>query len=380
MKLLSLLLTAAVFTAAPYAAAQSSFDDDIYFDASKAKKKKEAAKKEVVRIVVPADFKAAEEYAGELTSSTRDIDEYNRRGIFALPDTAATDTIALDVEAGDAFANTRRIERFYNPDVIVENPDETVAEVYYTDQPIEVNVYYNSPYGYFGGPGMYYDPWYFGPGIYNPWYYGGFYNPWSWGPSWSWNWGWGPSWAWGPSWSWGWGPGWDWCWGPSWGWGGHHANTRPHYPHGNYAGSYRHAANASGGRFSNSTHNGARPASSGSNWNIGNVGSRPGTTQAYRPGATGGNRGGAVGTNNATGRRPSSSQVNSNRSNNNSSTTNRNNSSGRSTNSTNYNRSSSNSGSYNSGGSFRSGSSSMGGGGGFRSSGGTSGGGGGRRR
>ncbi|MCM1117193.1 MAG: hypothetical protein NC342_06635, partial [Pseudoflavonifractor sp.] len=164
------------------------WEDDIYFDAAKAAKK-EAAKKEARRKATIASYPAADTYSSVSTSNTRDIDEYNRRGIFAINDSAsrqATDSLA----AGDAFANTRRIERFYNPDVIVENPDASVAEYYYSSQPANVNIYVNSAYPYYS---PFYDPWY--------------YNSWGWGPAWSWTWGpsWSLGWGWaGPSWSWGW--------------------------------------------------------------------------------------------------------------------------------------------------------------------------------
>lgn len=348
MNINRLLIAALSIAAIAPAGWSQSFDDDIYYDASKAKKKETVAKK--VRTTEPASFPAADTYAGELTSSTRDIDEYNRRGIFAVPDSVQADSLAKQLDAsGDAFANTRRIERFYNPEVVIENPDATVAEYYYSDQPAEINIYVNNPYPFFGTAAMYYDPWFFGPGYYNPWYYGGFYNPWSWG------------------------------WTP-----GHHRPiaTRPQPPHGgNHAGSYRRAASASGGRYlgSGGSAGGTRPStSSGSNWNIGNVGTRPGTSSGYRPGASGSNRGGGSATN-ATGRRPGTTL------NNNRGTRNQNSYNNRNNTDRTYNRSTQNNSTYRSnsggsmgGGSFRSG----GGGGSFRSGGGGGGhtGGGGRRR
>lgn len=381
MKFTRLLTAALTLGAVAITASAQAFDDDIYFDASKATKKTVRAKK-TRQVTRQADFAAADTYAGELTSSTRDIDEYNRRGIFAMPDSISVDSLAkLSADNGDAFANTRKIERFYNPDVVAESKDPEIAQYYYSDRPAEINIYVNNPY------------WGWGAGWYDPWYYG-YYNPWSWGPawgpSWSWGWGhaWGPAWGWGPSWSWGWGP----AWGPSWGWGGGPGwgpvATRPEPPHGgNGAGSYRRANAASGARYSGGNHSsissGRRPAgapSSGSNWNINNVGTgtRPGSiaNPGYRQGAAG-SRGGSVGT--GTGRRPS------NATNNNSGTrrnndiyNNRNNNSNRNNSNRSYNYDNSNSSSRSGGGSFRSG-----GGGSFRNSGGGGGmrgGGGGRRR
>ncbi len=92
MNINRLLIAALSIAAIAPAGWSQSFDDDIYYDASKAKKKETVAKK--VRTTEPASFPAADTYAGELTSSTRDIDEYNRRGIFAVPDSVQADSLA----------------------------------------------------------------------------------------------------------------------------------------------------------------------------------------------------------------------------------------------------------------------------------------------
>ena len=278
------------------ATAQGYYDDDIYFDASKAKK---ATKSERVVKNQRYDFPAADTYAPE-GISTRSVDEYNRRGIFAVPH--ATDTISVDsLAALGNFSSTRRIERFHNPEVVTSNPDQELAELYYNDAtPATINLYINSPY-YWGG--------YWGSYWGSPWAYDPFWGPswsWGWGPSWSW--GWGPSWSWGwgPSWSWGWGPSWSWGWGgPAWGWGGPAwAPSRPNVGRpingnrpgadANYQGSYRR--NAQGNR-----------QYSGSRWNIDKVGRNPGNNVGisnpshnnsggiqYRPGANGSYRGGAT--------------------------------------------------------------------------------------
>ncbi|MDE6587427.1 MAG: hypothetical protein K2K40_03725 [Paramuribaculum sp.] len=386
MKFTRLITAALTLGAIAVTASAQAFDDDIYFDASKATKKTSTVKK-TQKVIRPAEFAAADTYAGELTSSTRDVDEYNRRGIFALPDSISVDSLAtLSADNGDAFANTRRIERFYNPDVVVESKDPEVAQYYYSDRPAEINIYVSNPYWGWGG---WYDPWYYG--YYNPWYWG---PSWSigWGPSWSWGWSpaWGPSWGWGPSWNWGWTPGW----GPSWGWGGGPnwgpVATRPEPPHGgNGAGSYRRANAASGARYSggsySGTSSGRRPAgapSSASNWNINNVGTgtRPGSiaNPGYRQGASG-SRGGSVGT--GTGLRPGNSNNATTTRRNNSSYTNRNNTNTNTNRTYNYNNNTNNSSRSNSS-SFRT---SGGGGGSFRNSGGSvggmrGGGSGGRRR
>ena len=379
MKLNKLIIAATAFAVVASSPAWSqTFDDDIYYDASKDKKKVATVKQQNRQSGAPASFPAADTYSTELTSSTRDVDEYNRRGFFAIPDSTANDSIINTEINGDAFANTRRIERFYNPDVVIENPDATVAEYYYSNQPAEINIYINNPYPYYGGSWLY-DPWYYGPGYNSLWYYGGLYNPWTWGwgPSWSWSWNWGPSWAWGPSW--GWGQSWGWIPGPI-----APQPTRPQPPHGgNYAGSYRRAASASGGRYvgSGSTLGHRAPGTaSESNWNIGNIGTRPGSgaTATYRPGASGSNRGGGNSLN-ATGRRPGSSGA----TNSNSSVRQNQNSFNNRNNTNTYNRSTDNTSTYRSngssfggGGSSRGGSFGNGGGGSFRGGAG----GGGRRR
>lgn len=220
--------------------AQGYYDDDIYYDASKAKKEKEAKALERAKAVARsnyrpsqsiADYAAADTYTVN-SGSTRDVDEYNRR----YPTTVKeqTDSISLDqLTAGADFANTRRIERFSNPDIITGSNDADLQDYYYasaqsSDPTTVVNINVVDPW-YYGGA---WSPWYTGwySGWYRPWHYG-WYDPW-YSPSWSW--GWGPSW----SWSWGWGPGWGWSpgWGswhphpghgPSWGWG---SNWRPSSP------------------------------------------------------------------------------------------------------------------------------------------------------
>lgn len=197
------------------AAAQGYYDDDIYFDPKKDKDKNiEAArqlKQERANAVIlrpVADYPAADTYEVTGTSS-RDVDEYNRRGVFARQDSlraSRADSLGSD------FAYTRRIERYYNPAIVASSTDPELAQLYYAE-PANVNIIINSPSWGYWGPSWagWYDPWY----AYNPWW-GSYWGPaWAWGPGW----GWGPSWAWGPSWSWAWGPSWSWTWGPGWGWG-----------------------------------------------------------------------------------------------------------------------------------------------------------------
>lgn len=293
-----MILTMAAAVVLPVAAAaQDYYDDDIYYNPKTAKKKATVQ----VKQTTPADYPAAGTYTVVTTGPARDIDEYNRRGIFAPATTP--DVSAASDSLNDSFRYTRRIERFYNPDVVVNTGDEDLTALYYDTSAPTVNIYVNNdnpyynPYGYWGSPWAY-DPWYV-PSYYNPWGYG--YN---WGPSWSWSWNWGPSWGWGPSWSWGWNWGPSWGWGPAWGWTGPAWGpgpaTRPtpsrpsnaQLAHRYNGGSYRESGGSYRGHTpiqSSGTRPASRPANSGSNWNVGSVPSgshTTGNTPAYRPGAT----------------------------------------------------------------------------------------------
>ena len=74
----------------PFSARAQYFDDDIYYNASKDKKAttvKKVQPKRVSNYVPTPDYPAADTYSvPEYTltpSKTRDVDEYNRRGMFA---------------------------------------------------------------------------------------------------------------------------------------------------------------------------------------------------------------------------------------------------------------------------------------------------------
>lgn len=211
-----MLAAVAIATTAGVSLAQSYYDDDIYFNPSKDKDKNiEQTKKTVnetsavVYRQVTTDYPAADTYTVE-TSSTRDIDEYNRRGIFSTVSTEADTTVTT----GD-FENTRIIEKYYNPNIITDSNDSDLVELYYAE-PAEVNIYLTIP-GYWGWNYPLYSSYWGWSSL----YWGGWYNPWSWawGPAWNW------SWAWSPAWS----PAWSWGWGPSWSWGGP-AYNNPRHP------------------------------------------------------------------------------------------------------------------------------------------------------
>lgn len=301
-RLATLALFAALAGSAVYA--QGYYDDDIYYDASKdTKQPKESVNKNAAdrsRLqnqreaqyyydgaqYVPwnnvGDFQAADTYA-VTGSSTRDVDEYNRRNVTAQPKELA-DSITL--EQFEEMSNTRNLARFHDSQQAQEAYAENAAEAEYygnggyaSPSQTVINLNVVDPY-YSYSP--YLRPWYW-----NSWgYYDPFWGP-SWGyyPSWSWNWGWH-----GPGWNWAWGsPGWGGVY-PGWGhgWGHGWIHSRPNYTSaGAFApnvtnrrpssGTYR---NGSSGRFSS----GNRSSAAGS------LGTRP----TYRNGANSVNRGNAV--------------------------------------------------------------------------------------
>ena len=191
--------------------------DDIYYDGSSSK-----VEPSTVAVTTPSrqPVRSTGAYAKDQPAAykvtvqknyqaERDVDEYNRRG---LSEYDPMDTTYIEDEG--TFANTQRIERFYNPDIVVSSNDADLIELYYDDAP-SVNLIIGSNWGYTPRVGWgiaygsyWYDPWYT---WYDPFYYGyyGWYRPYySWygwhSPYWysSWGWGWHR-----PYYSWGWGGG-----------------------------------------------------------------------------------------------------------------------------------------------------------------------------
>lgn len=287
--------------------------DDIYFDASKStgavKTKVETPAKTVaVYGEVPDKYKvvAKSNYRVE-----RDEDEYNRRVTYE-PEYEVDingDTIYISNDSiydDEAFANTRLIERFYNPDIVILSDDDDLVELYYDESPtINLivgsdwgwNYYYPSYYWGWGYGNYWYDPWY--PTWYRPSWYGwyGLYG-WSWhGPS-LWGWPYRPYWG-GPH-------GWD-----SW-YGWHHGYTDYWTGHkGGYTSDGRRSWRDSGGRVGTAVNRNGRGRTVAANGRNGiaprsndtNRGTRVGTSTTGRSGGAvsrnGGNigtRGGSVGT------------------------------------------------------------------------------------
>lgn len=254
MRFINLLLSASlVLVASPMALADDYYDDDIYYDASKAKKK-----------TSKNDYQSSTgyDYGYSSSSSTRDVDEYNRRG----GDYNQAEGVVYDsILTQDGYIYTNRIERFYNPNVVSGSGDSALIYSYNENQPV-VNIYIDDfwdPYPFSGWSWSwgYSTPWYYTSSVWNPyWTYYGWYNPWSW--------------------SWGWG----------WTWPCHdyyHHHHHPYPPHGGhhahhggyYGGSYRHT---SPGAYR--THN----SSSATRFGRGGATTRPGYS-AGRSNSTNGN-------------------------------------------------------------------------------------------
>lgn len=267
----SILSAAALAVTAGAPLAAQDFYDDIYYDPRT--DDKPAVQQPAMRQhtpVVAADYPSADTYQlSAATGAVRDVDEYNRRGIFA----DGTQGAQAPADSLTDFACTRRIERFYNPDVIVASDDPTLAQVYYA-QPSEVNIIVNNPGGYWG--------WGYNPYVYTYGWYGSpswYWSSWG-GPYWSWSWGFTP--GWGPGWGWG----WDWAYGPGWGAyppppGGHH---RPFHGNNRHPGALGRPSFGGGHMAGNRPSTGARPGATRHPGVSGATVARPGQTSGgFRP-------------------------------------------------------------------------------------------------
>ena len=189
-----ILAAAGILSVAAPAMAQDYYDDDIYYDASKAKKetkKPQKAKNNESRYsaepasqyyydgasYVPwnnvGEYQSADSYnvAG---TSTRDVDEYNRR-----TQSAASEQVdSITLQQFEEMSNTRNLARFHGSqtakDAYVENTGDYADgyDTYGYQQPTS-NVTINLVGGY-----PYYNSWN------SPWYWNswGYYDPfWGWG-------------------------------------------------------------------------------------------------------------------------------------------------------------------------------------------------------
>ena len=151
--------------------------DDIYFDASSSRKVapqySTTASTASSGRVAKAQPRRYQIVKGE-SSTTRNEDEYNRRGVNSSTP-YGTDTAAYNEEQ-NSFSNTQRIQRFYNPNVVDGSGDQELITLYYDTAPT-VNLVIGSYWGPSMGWGYYAwnDPWYsnwYGPYYYNDWYMG----------------------------------------------------------------------------------------------------------------------------------------------------------------------------------------------------------------
>lgn len=283
-----LSLIAAMLLGCGCAMAQN-YEDDIYYDGS--------SEPSTTKVKVTRQSTMPNTYYGEMSTTVtpingvvngRDIDEYNRRTDRYY---AEDDTVYLEDEA---FANTRRIERYHNPEIVIRSNDPDLIEYYFDNTP-SVNLIVGTTWGWgpswgWGWRSAYYDPWYsWGWGWYSPWYYsswydwgwyGGYrYHPWSyWGRPWG---GW-----------YGWHNGWHSGWyNGGYAHGGHYqGGVRGRRPGLNYhgdRGNSGHGYASAPGRGINgrSVNRGNRPMNHG---NIGtastNYGGNTGRTSTMRPG------------------------------------------------------------------------------------------------
>ncbi|MCH5245313.1 MAG: hypothetical protein J1E84_02530, partial [Muribaculaceae bacterium] len=94
--------------------AQSLYDDDLYGNPGKksSKEVKQEAPAEAVYV-----YESPVAVRAEQSLSTVSVDEYNRRGFFAVDETVADSVATEEAETLGDIAYTRRIEAFHNPDV-----------------------------------------------------------------------------------------------------------------------------------------------------------------------------------------------------------------------------------------------------------------------
>ena len=180
--------------------------DDIYSDGTTTTVKSERPRSTTVltqprTVSEPTRYKVTVEKMG----SARDEDEYNRRGSYrplGYTDTVATDSSYLYDD--NTFANTERLQRFYDPNIVDGSGDDELITLYYDTTPT-VNLVIGSNWGwgpYWGwGWSGWYDPWY--ASWYGPGWGGGWYRGW-YGPGWGWYSSWYDPWYWDYGWGWGW--------------------------------------------------------------------------------------------------------------------------------------------------------------------------------
>lgn len=188
-RILTLLCTIAFVSTANLSA--QSYDDDAYYHPKLAKKHslslnlKEDKPVEVAK-VQPAGL------------ATRDVDEYNRRGI--ADKASSSDSVLISAEEYQEFQYSERIRRFHDADFTTHITDDGYMNIY-LEEGAEVTIFYDdnrwddyyyhawmSPWAY----DMYYRPYwtynyhyytydYHWHRYHHDWYYWGGYDPWYYG-------------------------------------------------------------------------------------------------------------------------------------------------------------------------------------------------------
>lgn len=147
-------LIAAVAVAMPANASGWDDDDDIYYNPSSKPAKTETPQQQTtqqrtVSNYVPntvVDYPAADTYVPATGAGLNvDIDAYNRNGQFLVADSVPADSAAI---GADTYNYTRRIERFYDGDVVNASGDQELIDSYYSTQPVtDINVYVVNGWG-----------------------------------------------------------------------------------------------------------------------------------------------------------------------------------------------------------------------------------------
>ena len=154
-----------------------------------------AKKTTTTQVVTPAPATVVTISKGKATTlvdnSEWDVDAYNRRDAGSQSSYEEIDDTTRVANDGNVFSNTQRIERFYNPDIVVKSKDDELLELYFNTTPNvtlvvgSVNVYPTwGVSSWYAWNDPWYDPWY------RPWGWGGWgccnpccdpwYRPWGW--------------------------------------------------------------------------------------------------------------------------------------------------------------------------------------------------------
>ncbi|MBO5846954.1 MAG: hypothetical protein J6Q71_05475, partial [Bacteroidales bacterium] len=135
-----------------------SYNDDAYYHPKYAKKEKAKIK----------DQPISTETISSTSSSSRDVDEYNRRGTSSINDLAVApvDSVTISAEEYQEFQYSERIRRFHDADFTTHITEDGYLNVYLEDG-AELTIYYDDN----DWDDYYYYSWM------SPWAYDRFYHP-----------------------------------------------------------------------------------------------------------------------------------------------------------------------------------------------------------